>query len=115
MGRPSVEHLLAAVAAHEIAALLLELSGPEPPILDGSVAPYFAALQQAGPVEVDGEPTLLSVLAPFTVTEGESSYVVARAVSSCASNSTADQPPDGSRRVRRGVCQVAGPHVRCQR
>jgi UDP-3-O-[3-hydroxymyristoyl] N-acetylglucosamine deacetylase/3-hydroxyacyl-[acyl-carrier-protein] dehydratase len=73
----TVEHLLAAVAAHEIDDLLIELSGPEPPILDGSVAPYFAALQQAGPVEVDGEPTLLSVLAPFTVTEGESSYVVA--------------------------------------
>jgi len=73
----TVEHLLAAVAAHEIDDLLIELFGPEPPILDGSVAPYFAALQQAGPVDVDGEPTLLSVQAPFTVTEGESSYVVA--------------------------------------
>jgi UDP-3-O-[3-hydroxymyristoyl] N-acetylglucosamine deacetylase/3-hydroxyacyl-[acyl-carrier-protein] dehydratase len=65
------------VAAHEIDDLLIDLSGPEPPILDGSVAPYFAALQQAGPVDVDGEPTLLSVQSPFTVTEGESSYVVA--------------------------------------
>jgi UDP-3-O-[3-hydroxymyristoyl] N-acetylglucosamine deacetylase/3-hydroxyacyl-[acyl-carrier-protein] dehydratase len=73
----TVEHLLAAVAAHEIDDLLIDLSGPEPPILDGSVAPYFAALQQAGPVDVDGEPTLLSVQSPFTVTEGESSYVVA--------------------------------------
>jgi len=73
----TVEHLLAAVAAHEIDDLLIELSGPEPPILDGSVAPYFAALQQAGPVDVGGEATLLSVQAPFTVTEGESSYVVA--------------------------------------
>jgi len=73
----TVEHLLAAVAAHEIDDLLIELSGPEPPILDGSVAPYFAALQQAGPVDVDGQPTLLTVQAPFTVTEGESSYVVA--------------------------------------
>jgi UDP-3-O-[3-hydroxymyristoyl] N-acetylglucosamine deacetylase/3-hydroxyacyl-[acyl-carrier-protein] dehydratase len=73
----TVEHLLAAVAAHEIDDLLIDLSGPEPPILDGSVAPYFAALQQAGPVDVDGEPTLLSVQSPVTVTEGESSYVVA--------------------------------------
>ena len=73
----TVEHLLAAVAAHEIDDLLIELSGPEPPILDGSVAPYFAALQQAGPVDVDGQPTLLTVQAPFTVTEGESTYVVA--------------------------------------
>jgi UDP-3-O-[3-hydroxymyristoyl] N-acetylglucosamine deacetylase/3-hydroxyacyl-[acyl-carrier-protein] dehydratase len=73
----TVEHLLAAVAAHEIDDLRIDLSGPEPPILDGSVAPYFAALQQAGPVEVEGQPTLLSVQAPFTVTEGESNYVVA--------------------------------------
>src|SRR2546428_12964964 len=45
----TVEHLLAAVAAHEIDDLIVELSGPEPPILDGSVQPYFEALEQAGP------------------------------------------------------------------
>jgi UDP-3-O-[3-hydroxymyristoyl] N-acetylglucosamine deacetylase/3-hydroxyacyl-[acyl-carrier-protein] dehydratase len=73
----TVEHLLAAVAAHEIDDLLVELSGPEPPILDGSVAPYFAALAEAGPVEVDGVPALLTVQAPFTVTEGDASYIVA--------------------------------------
>ena len=73
----TVEHLLAAVAAHEIDDLLIELSGPEPPILDGSVAPYFAALAEARPVEVEGEPTVLTVAAPFTVTEGEASYLVA--------------------------------------
>ena len=75
----TVEHLLAAVAAHEIDDLTVELTGPEPPILDGSVQPYFAALTQAEPVEVDGEPVVLSVQAPFTVTEGDSSYVVAPA------------------------------------
>jgi UDP-3-O-[3-hydroxymyristoyl] N-acetylglucosamine deacetylase/3-hydroxyacyl-[acyl-carrier-protein] dehydratase len=73
----TVEHLLAAVAAHEIDDLLVELSGPEPPILDGSVAPYFAALAEAGPVDVGGEAVVLTVQAPFTVTEGDASYVVA--------------------------------------
>ncbi len=73
----TVEHLLAAVAAHEIDDLLVELSGPEPPILDGSVAPYFAALKEAGPVDVDGEAVLLTVQAPFTVTDGDATYVVA--------------------------------------
>ena len=73
----TVEHLLAAVAAHEIDDLLIELSGPEPPILDGSVAPYFAALAEARPVDVEGEPTVLTVAAPFTVTEGDASYLVA--------------------------------------
>jgi len=75
----TVEHLLAAVAAHEIDDLIVELSGPEPPILDGSVQPYFEALEQAGPTETSGEPVILSVQAPFTVTEGDASYVVAPA------------------------------------
>jgi UDP-3-O-[3-hydroxymyristoyl] N-acetylglucosamine deacetylase/3-hydroxyacyl-[acyl-carrier-protein] dehydratase len=73
----TVEHLLAAVAAHGIDDLQVDLSGPEPPILDGSVAPYFSALETAEPVETDGEATELTVLAPFTVTEGDSTYVVA--------------------------------------
>src|SRR5439155_1300337 len=75
----TVEHLLAAVAAHEIDDLTVELTGPEPPIGDGSVQPYFEALAQAEPVDVDGEPVVLTVQAPFTVTEGDSSYVVAPA------------------------------------
>ncbi len=77
----TVEHLLAAVAAHEIDDLTVELSGPEPPILDGSVQPYFDALRQAAPVDVGGQPTVLTVQAPFTVTEGDSSYIVAPAKS----------------------------------
>jgi UDP-3-O-[3-hydroxymyristoyl] N-acetylglucosamine deacetylase / 3-hydroxyacyl-[acyl-carrier-protein] dehydratase len=75
----TVEHLLAAVAAHEIDDVTVELTGPEPPILDGSVQPYFEALEQAEPVDVGGEPIVLTVQAPFTVTEGDSSYVVAPA------------------------------------
>jgi UDP-3-O-[3-hydroxymyristoyl] N-acetylglucosamine deacetylase/3-hydroxyacyl-[acyl-carrier-protein] dehydratase len=75
----TVEHLLAAVAAYEIDDLTVELSGPEPPIGDGSIAPYFAALGKAQPVEVGGEPTVLTIQAPFTVTEGDSTYIVAPA------------------------------------
>ncbi len=75
----TVEHVLAAVAAHEIDDLTVELSGPEPPILDGSVQPYFEALEQAGPTDTTGEAVILGVQAPFTVTEGDSSYIVAPA------------------------------------
>ena len=75
----TVEHVLAAVAAHEIDDVTVEVTGPELPILDGSVQPYFDALARAHPVDVGGEPTVLSVQAPFTVTEGECSYVVAPA------------------------------------
>jgi UDP-3-O-[3-hydroxymyristoyl] N-acetylglucosamine deacetylase/3-hydroxyacyl-[acyl-carrier-protein] dehydratase len=76
----TVEHLLAAVAAHEIDDLTIDLTGPEPPILDGSVQPYFEALARAQPAggkgEGAGEPAILSVQAPFAVTEGDSSYMV---------------------------------------
>src|SRR5205085_2812302 len=75
----TVEHLLAAVAAHEIDDLTVELTGPEPPILDGSFQPYFEALAHAGPTETSGEPVILTVPAPFTVTDGDSTYVVAPA------------------------------------
>ncbi|HUC41082.1 MAG TPA: UDP-3-O-acyl-N-acetylglucosamine deacetylase, partial [Gemmatimonadales bacterium] len=73
----TVEHLLAAVAAHGIDDLTVELTGPEPPILDGSVQPYFDALQQAEPTAVGGEAVVLTVLAPFTVTDKDATYVVA--------------------------------------
>ena len=75
----TVEHLLAAVAAHQIDDLTIDLSGPEPPILDGSVLPYFEALTGAGPTDIGGEAVVLSVQAPFTVTEGDSAYIVAPA------------------------------------
>jgi UDP-3-O-[3-hydroxymyristoyl] N-acetylglucosamine deacetylase/3-hydroxyacyl-[acyl-carrier-protein] dehydratase len=75
----TVEHLLAAVAAYEIDDLVVEVTGPEPPILDGSVLPYFEALGRAEPVEVGGEASVLTIQAPFTVTEGDASYVVAPA------------------------------------
>ena len=75
----TVEHLLAAVAAHTIDDLTIELTGPEPPILDGSVQPYFDALTKAGPASVGGEATVLTVPAPFTVTDKDAAYIVAPA------------------------------------
>jgi len=75
----TVEHLLAAVAAHVIDDLTIELSGPEPPILDGSVLPYFEALAKAEPASVGGEAAVLTVTAPFTVTDKDAAYVVAPA------------------------------------
>jgi len=47
--------------------------------LDGSVQPYFEALEHAGPTDTSGEPLVLTVPAPFTVSEGDSSYIVAPA------------------------------------
>ena len=40
----TVEHVMAALAARKIDNVILELSGPEPPLLDGSFQPYLEAL-----------------------------------------------------------------------
>lgn len=75
----TVEHVLAAVGALGIDDLYIDLDGPEPPILDGSFRPWLEALQGAGTREQEGDPVVYRVLAPFTVTEGASSYVVSPA------------------------------------
>jgi UDP-3-O-[3-hydroxymyristoyl] N-acetylglucosamine deacetylase/3-hydroxyacyl-[acyl-carrier-protein] dehydratase len=75
----TVEHLLAALMAAEIDDLVIELDGPEPPILDGSFLPWLDLVETGSPVEHTGDPTLIEVQTPFTVTEGESNYVVAPA------------------------------------
>ncbi|MGH7559497.1 MAG: UDP-3-O-acyl-N-acetylglucosamine deacetylase [Gemmatimonadales bacterium] len=72
----TVEHLLAAVAALQLDDLLIELDGPEPPILDGSFGPWLDLLEGAGIRENGGEPSLFRVLQPFTVAEGDARYVV---------------------------------------
>ena len=73
----TVEHLLAAAHAWQIDDALITIDGPEPPILDGSFKPWFEALEKAGFAETPGEPATLRVTEPFTVQEGEASYIVA--------------------------------------
>ncbi|MCK5520883.1 MAG: UDP-3-O-[3-hydroxymyristoyl] N-acetylglucosamine deacetylase, partial [Candidatus Marinimicrobia bacterium] len=49
----TVEHVLSALAGLEIDNVLMEVSGPEPPIMDGSAKPYVDALLSAGLVKQD--------------------------------------------------------------
>ncbi len=78
----TVEHLLAAAAALQIDDLTIELDGPEPPIGDGSFAPYVEAMQAAGTVEQPGDPVIYRVLGAV--------------------------PPDGGRCL---LCRVARPCI----
>ena len=72
----TVEHILGAVTALGLDDVVVELSGPEAPILDGSFQPFLEALQQAEPWETEGEATVLAVTEPFALREGEASYLV---------------------------------------
>jgi UDP-3-O-[3-hydroxymyristoyl] N-acetylglucosamine deacetylase/3-hydroxyacyl-[acyl-carrier-protein] dehydratase len=73
----TVEHLLAAAHAWQLDDLVVELDGPEPPILDGSFLPWFDAIERAGITTAPGEPGAITITSPFTVQEGDASYVVA--------------------------------------
>jgi len=52
----TVEHLLAALYGLSIDNVLIEINGPEVPIMDGSAKPFSDALLSAGIVEQDAEP-----------------------------------------------------------
>ncbi len=43
-----VEHLMAALAGHGVDNLLIDLDGPEVPIMDGSAAVFFSLVRDAG-------------------------------------------------------------------
>ncbi len=70
----TVEHVLAAVAAHEIDDVVIEMDGPEPPIMDGSAEPFFEALARVGLAPRRGEVRYLDLPERITVTDGESVY-----------------------------------------
>jgi UDP-3-O-[3-hydroxymyristoyl] N-acetylglucosamine deacetylase / 3-hydroxyacyl-[acyl-carrier-protein] dehydratase len=57
----TVEHVLSAVAGLGIDNLIIELSGDEPPIMDGSALPFVTALQEAGLVQQDAPRDYLEV------------------------------------------------------
>lgn len=70
----TVEHVLAAVAALQIDDVLIEMDGPEPPILDGSAIPFFEALRKTGIREMPGDPDFLELTEPVRLIDGSSVY-----------------------------------------
>jgi len=51
----TIEHVLAALAGMEIDNVLMELDGPEVPIMDGSSMPFIEALEKAGILQQQAE------------------------------------------------------------
>jgi UDP-3-O-[3-hydroxymyristoyl] N-acetylglucosamine deacetylase/3-hydroxyacyl-[acyl-carrier-protein] dehydratase len=73
----TVEHVMAALSARGIDNIVLELSGPEPPILDGSFKGYLNILDQAGIKEQDAPRKVLSISDPVTVKLDSGEFYVA--------------------------------------
>jgi len=63
----TAEHVLAAISALGVDNLVIELDGPEVPIMDGSAAPFVAAIEQAGVVTLPASRRYIKILKPVRV------------------------------------------------
>ena len=68
----TVEHVLSALAGMGVDNALVEMDSNEPPIGDGSAAPYVGMIQEAGIVEQDAARSYLEPREPIVVQTGES-------------------------------------------
>jgi UDP-3-O-[3-hydroxymyristoyl] N-acetylglucosamine deacetylase len=67
----TVEHLLAALHGCEIDNAVIELDGPEVPIMDGSAAPFVSLLQQLGSVRQSEPRRALFITRPVVASESD--------------------------------------------
>jgi UDP-3-O-[3-hydroxymyristoyl] N-acetylglucosamine deacetylase len=67
----TAEHILAALRGLGVDNAFVELDGPEVPIMDGSAAPFVAAIDQVGIVSLNASRRYIKVLKPVRVAKGE--------------------------------------------
>ncbi len=67
----TVEHVLAALAGCGVTNALIEIDGPEIPIMDGSSAEFAAAIAARGLRDVRGENRVIRVLERIEVRDGD--------------------------------------------
>lgn len=67
----TIEHLMAALSGMGIHNALIDIDGPEVPILDGSAMPFVAGFLAAGLVEQGAPLRAIRILAPVEVRDGQ--------------------------------------------
>ena len=67
----TVEHLMAALSGMQIDNCLIEINGPEVPVMDGSAAPFLFLIECAGVVEQSAPRQVIKVLKPISVKDGD--------------------------------------------
>lgn len=75
----TIEHLMSAVAGLGIDNLLIELDGPEVPVMDGSAEPFAFLLECAGLAEQEAPRKAIRILRDVTVTHGSSTVTISPA------------------------------------
>jgi UDP-3-O-[3-hydroxymyristoyl] N-acetylglucosamine deacetylase len=68
----TAEHVLAALRGMGVDNATIEIDGPEVPIMDGSAAPFVAAIDQAGIVSQSAQRRFIQILKPVQVAIGAS-------------------------------------------
>ena len=69
----TIEHLMSAFCALGIDNVLVELSAPEVPIMDGSALPFIYVMQEAGIIEQKAEKRFLKIIKTVEIIETEKS------------------------------------------
>ena len=72
----TVEHLMAALAGCGVDNVMIEVDGPEVPIMDGSSEPFVFLIDCAGVVAQDAPRRAIKVLKAITVAEGGSTALI---------------------------------------
>src|SRR6202521_1285213 len=67
----TAEHVLAALSGLRVDNAMIEIDGPEVPIMDGSAAAFVAAIEQAGIVTLSSPRRYIQILKPVRVARGD--------------------------------------------
>ena len=68
----TTEHVMAALHGLGVDNAIVEVDGPEVPIMDGSAAPFVAAIDQVGIITLPASRRYIQVLKPVRVAKGDS-------------------------------------------
>jgi UDP-3-O-[3-hydroxymyristoyl] N-acetylglucosamine deacetylase len=66
----TIEHLVAALRGLGVDNCLVEVDGPEVPIMDGSAAAFVEAIDRAGLVQLDATRRYIKILKPVRIDQG---------------------------------------------
>ncbi len=72
----TVEHLMAALSSSEIDNALIEVNGPEVPVMDGSAAPFIFLVECAGTVEQERPRKFIRVLKAISIGDDKKSVSI---------------------------------------
>ena len=67
----TIEHMMASLSALGIDNAVIEIDGPETPIMDGSALPFVQLLDRAGRRSQDAIRTYIEILEPVEVVDGD--------------------------------------------